>query len=554
MLSSATLAGRSAAPAWLAPLFLCLAAGLLYTINLDKLPNPDELHHVIAARGLLEDGQPRIAEGLYTRGLLYTWMVAGSYALFGDSLAVARLPSVLCMALLAAVIFVWVRREANALAAWIGAGLFAVSPFAVDMAQFSRFYAPQCLGFFLGMALLYEAIGTPGGWGRRALLAALALPPLLIALHFQPTTLIGLMGLALWAAGTVGLPWLMEDGEAGRRKRLAFAGLVALGLVLLAGLWLSGTLAGLWHRYRWTPLFNQDVQDQFWYYHAWYSLLYPSLWPLTGVLALVAVAAWPRPAGFSLVVFATAFLLNSVAAAKNLRYLVYAQPFLFALWGMALASLWPPLQAFARRLRQGLVGPLESVAPGLGRLAGALLGAALLFLLLANPAWLRTASLLGDFTVPPEQPSPDWPAVADELAPWLQRADIVVTTEELATLYYLGRYDVRFSRSKLDELPDAEQRQFGIDHRTGRPVVSTTESLERILACYPSGVILGPQASWNNRLLLDQEQTRLIQARAEPIPLPRGAHIFAYRWQHPAGFVPAPICADLPRFSVRGGA
>ena len=77
--------------------------------------------------------------------------------------------------------------------------------------------------------------------------------------------------------------------------------------------------------------------------------------------------------------------------------------------------------------------------------------------------------------------------------------------EELGALYYLGRYDVRFSRSKLDELPRAERREFGLDPRTGRPVVSTRESLERILACYPSGVILGPQASWNNRILLDQD-------------------------------------------------
>ena len=92
MLSSTTLGdravGRAGTTGWLTPLLLMLAAGLLYTINLDRLPHPDELHHAIAARGLLEHGSPAIAEGVYTRTLLHTWMVAGAYALFGDSLAV----------------------------------------------------------------------------------------------------------------------------------------------------------------------------------------------------------------------------------------------------------------------------------------------------------------------------------------------------------------------------------------------------------------------------------------------------------------------------------
>jgi hypothetical protein len=47
----------------------------------------------LAARGLLDHGAPSIAEATYYRGLLHTYLVAGSYALFGDSLASARIPS-----------------------------------------------------------------------------------------------------------------------------------------------------------------------------------------------------------------------------------------------------------------------------------------------------------------------------------------------------------------------------------------------------------------------------------------------------------------------------
>jgi Dolichyl-phosphate-mannose-protein mannosyltransferase len=133
--------GVDSAAGRLTPLVLFAAAALLYAVNLDRLPHPDEYYHILAARGLVETGEPRIAEGLYNRVFLHTWLVSKSFALFGESFAAARLPSVLAMAGLVALLFAWLRREAGSPAAWIGAGLFAVSPFAVDIAQFCRFYA-----------------------------------------------------------------------------------------------------------------------------------------------------------------------------------------------------------------------------------------------------------------------------------------------------------------------------------------------------------------------------------------------------------------------------
>jgi hypothetical protein len=555
MLSSTTLAGdtvRGTRPAWPAPLGLAVAAGLLYAINLGRLPHPDELHHALAARGLLADGTPSIAEGVYTRGLLFTWMVAGSYALFGDGLAIARLPSLLCMAALVGLLFAWLRHEAGGLAAWIGAGLFAVSPFAVDTAQFARFYAPQCLALFIGAALLHAAVlgrrGHPrDGWRPRLLLAALALPPFLLAVYFQPTTLIGMAGIGVWALGAVALPWLADEAVPARRKLAISLSAVALGLLAALIAWRMGIVEDFWRRYRWTPLFNQDTQDQFWFYHLWLSLLYPTLWPLTGMLGLVAVLARPRIGAFALTLFALAFILNSVAAAKSLRYLVYAQPFLFAVWGVALAALWPPLRGFLQSLRRGLGDGLAELGRPYRPLSWVLLAGGLLFLLAANPAWLRTTAILADVTVPPEVPMADWPRAKPALEPWLERADVVVTTEELASLYFLGRFDIRFSRSKLDELDTAEQKEFGIDFRTGRPVISTTESLNRIFACYPSGVILGPRTSWQNPKLIDAESARAIEAQARPLPLPPGSQMFAYAWERPAGGALPAACADLPR-------
>ena len=545
MLPSAAFATGRPAVAWRAPTFLALAVGLLYCINLDHLPHPDELYHVLAAQGMVATGEPRIAEGLYTRTLLYTWLVARCFALFGESLSVARLPALLPMAALVPVLFVWLHRVADARAAWLGAILFALSPFAVDIAQFSRFYALQMLTLFVAAICTYAAM-EPRPLPQRLAHGLGALFCAMFAVYLQPNSFLGLAGLGLWLAGVVLLPILVDRKVALRGKLILVGGLSALGVLALLALWAIGILPELWSLYRTTPIFNQGTESQFWYYHAWYSLLYPSLWPATGILALSAIAARPRAGTFLTVVFAVAFLLSSFAAAKNLRYIAYAQPFLFALWGIGLAAWWTPLEQFLRRLAQGLRAAVPYGWPAPQRIAGILLAGGVGWLLLANPAWLRTVTVLADINVPPELPRTNWPVARDALEPWLARADVVITTEELGALYFLGRYDVRYSPSKLGELAPDQQHEFGIDHRTGRPVIATPESVELLMDCYPSGLVVGPIEDWGKPYKISDALAGIITARAHPIELPPRSRLFAYGWDRPADEPRPAACAELP--------
>ena len=140
---------------WVAPGAAFVFALILYSLNLDRPPHPDELHHVIAAQNLLETGRPIIAEGEYWRGILHTWLVAISYAIFGEGLASARIPSVIAVALVVAILHVWVRNEAGSRAAWFTTVLFATSPYTVEIAQFCRFYALQLLFFTSGSIAVF---------------------------------------------------------------------------------------------------------------------------------------------------------------------------------------------------------------------------------------------------------------------------------------------------------------------------------------------------------------------------------------------------------------
>jgi hypothetical protein len=176
---------------------------------------------------------------------------------------------------------------------------------------------------------------------------------------------------------------------------------------------------------------------------------------------------------------------------------------------------------------------------------------ATLIVILANPFWLRTATVIGNVALPGETPITDWRLARDELSSWVADADIMITTEELGAIYFLGRSDVRFSPSKLNEIPRDQRFEFGIDHRTGRPIITKGESIEQLIECFPQGFIVGPIEHWGNPILISDEIQIILIRHAEPIEVPKRSYLYAWGWKRePASANPAD-CSNLMRFSGR---
>jgi 4-amino-4-deoxy-L-arabinose transferase-like glycosyltransferase len=237
-----------------APLLVFALAVLLFSINLDRPPHPDELHHVLAAEGLLETGQPVIAEGEYSRGILHTWMVAASYAIFGEGLSSARLPTVMFEALVALILFLWVRREANILAAWLTAILFVSSPFTVEIAQFSRFYALQNFAFVLGSACVFYALVGISNVAWRILLGTIAVALLTLATSVQITTFVGTLGIAIWTGGVLVHRAFFCSTANSSMRRVAVTVIVALGVLMIVAATTTDVHERFWELFRRTPL------------------------------------------------------------------------------------------------------------------------------------------------------------------------------------------------------------------------------------------------------------------------------------------------------------
>ena len=143
---------------WLSAGLLFAAAVLIRLIDLDHLPRNDELYTVLAARGWLTDGVPRIADGIYDRAELYTILVAQFFRVLGESLVVARLPSLLAGSGLVVAVFLWTRSVAGNAAAWIAALFVCLSPLEIQLSQYARFYTLFGLLFWLGATGIYALV------------------------------------------------------------------------------------------------------------------------------------------------------------------------------------------------------------------------------------------------------------------------------------------------------------------------------------------------------------------------------------------------------------
>ena len=530
-----------------------LASLLIYISSLERPPHNDELYHMLAARGLLETGEPSIGEdGRYWRGYPLTWIVAQSLWLFGDSLPAGRLPQVVFMVGLVVLLFLFLRREAGSLAAWLGAGLFAVSAFVIEMAQFVRFYSLQGLTFFAGTLLVYRLIDE-WAWLRPVvwLRAGLAVALLSFAVHLQMTSMIGIFGLGVWVAGAGLLTWLAVSERPLQQKRLVVGGLVALSLAALAVMAATGILVRFWAELRSMALFAEPYADQFWFYHGWYVLFYPTLWTLIGLLTVFALIYRTQPASFAMVIFGVGFILNSLAGPKSMRYIFYAQPYLFMLWGIGLASIvsWARHADLPAELQRRLTGRLSLLTRGWATIvARTLVFGALAFVILANPAWLRSVTLLAGITVPPERPPTLWQAARPTLQPWLDGAEVVVVAEELNPLYFYGRADILLNASRYYEIPSERRFPFAPDHRTDVPSIPDAASLERVIDCYGSGLFVIEEQFWgpDAHTLRDPEVEALLLHRTERLPLPPNTRLMAFIWTTAPDTIRAADCQGLP--------
>lgn len=486
---------------------LALAIGALAALFrvglLNAAPEFDELYHVLAARGWLETGRPSILDGEYTRGLLFTRAVAEFMSLTGsEDVASARLISVAAGSLVPVVLFLWLYRLAGLAPALIASAFAIAWPQSILEAQFVRFYAVQVLAFLTGATAFYLTFQTRGT--ERMVWAVLTLVAWAFALHVQIASLFGIGGALAWAVLSI----IFNRFQHWHHRAILIAGLAVILVLCLAAAAGLGVLQKAWALFRWTPPHAAELRDYVGFYHNQFERWYGILWWLTPFLA--AIAFWTRPnlTSYCLAIFGSCFLVHSFGGMKSLRYLSYASPFLFSIWAISAATI---AQMLAERVGWKVAASLGVVA------------AVGLFAL--NSFASRSVELALGQGLPARG---DWRQASDIIDDWAS-APFVMTTRELHMVAHVGPYDMLYSNSRIAEIDPPID--FSVDHRTGRPVIGSSEALAAVLDCERSGLLVTSPLWWerNGRMVED-----LLSERQLNIDQREDGSVKAVRWGDPA--------------------
>lgn len=504
-----------------------IAAGIRLT-GIHQEAIHDELHHVLAATAYLDTGSPSIADGEpYLRSLPFTLAIAGLFSAFGESLVVARAPAMVAGALLAAVVYLWLAVLRERAAAWVAGLLLAFDPEAIVLSQWARFYTWQQLSFLLGTAATFALMLRPT-LRRSLVLGCMAVALFAFGISLQPTCAIGVAGVAVAVLPLLG-HWVFSLDPAPRGLAL---GVSALLIVLTAVAWWAGMFDPIIARATYVDLHAASGAVSYRYYYGILADNYGSLWPLFPLLLLIAARRQPLLAWFAGAVFAVALVTHSLLPWKAWRFFAYAMPFFFIAAGLGVVEAIRGLGSALSGLMRPLA-PIKLTPARLSKLSVIVLVACVGFWAAGNRAFLSSARLLGthdsSMSVPGMVGTLSWSSARSMLDPMVAAADVVVTSDALKAIYYLGRADYEISRTHLFGRGRVRP-EFSLDGPTGLPVISEPSSLSRLMNCYDTGLIVIERVAFGVSGYVPDEVARFISEKAESTELPPEWGLLVFRW------------------------
>ena len=510
-------------------LALIALAVRLIGVGIDHHPVGDEMFHVLAAQTWSSEGTLGIADGFYQRSALFTKFVGLLFTTFGESLVVARLPALVFGIFWTLLLYLWVGRHSGRLAAWIAAVLFCIAPHAIELSLYSRMYTLHGFSFLLGSMVVFSVATHRYTILKNAIFLTIAITCFGLALHLHEITIVGLI--ALGAA--VVLDLLIQNRHYFGSKSFIVGGVVvvmfltAIAAAILYQYW--EIFEPLWRKFT-TPAFANRGPD-IRYYHKLLTSSYPVLWPLLPVAAIVAIYFNPRIGVFCVTLFIIIFVMHSVAGRKAERYIYYGMPFLFAIWGMALAKILPYFNQLLNDISQSLRTKYLKVRHARRfdiafKSLFAFVG--IVFIVSGSDAFVRTIHILNGESYYFGVKLANWEKTVPRLKPLIESAPVVLTTNFPKTLYYFNRFDIAFSPVIVADI--LKGNEGAIDPRTGRPGISTVDSLQQLFEKYPHGVFVGESSEWRNRLRMTNAAADLLEQRAARVELPVDSRIVAYTW------------------------
>ena len=484
-------------------------------------PMYDELLHVLAARGVVATGEPVILDGAYRRAELFTRLVALVYEWRGESLWAARLPALLSGMVLMLLTGAWVTRHAGFLAGATASVLLAATATTIELSAFARFYTLHALVIFVLYVSAFNACAPDNSRRVKVLWSLLALAAVPLAGHLQKSTLIGVGASAAGVVSLIALDrWIALRAAFKRRPGtflLATVGLAIVGVMLARRFGIDNLAEA-------APLWAAGRSDDVGFYIGMLGREWPLFWALIPLGALAAITEFRRFGLFCTVVALAAIAVHSVAAAKAMRYVYYAMPFLCAVVGCGVAV--------SVKLLGGWIGKLRGVNhSGWATVAAILLIAAVVAnsqearlaarFLTGKASWTDLAMFASEA---------DWSAAVPVLRAHLGRDSTLVVSSAVKGVYYLGDYDYELNASTV--LESESLQEFGLDRRTGRQVIGTRGSLAQVLDRSRQTLLVVDADKVGKASGVSVDVVELIASRCAVLEVPAESRVRAWTCRH----------------------
>lgn len=518
-------------------IILFIVAVLLRGVGLQEEVLHDELYNFLAARGMLEHGDLLItpAGQTYDRAALFTRMVAAFMEMFGQSLLVARIPALLAGSLIVVIVFLWLRLQGQRAAGWLAGLLIAADPLLIQLSQVVRFYSFQHLVFVIGGIGVYLLLFYRAGIKFKAVLVCLTTAALFLALLMQPVSAFGLGGVLIFIAVVLFFDRIRTLNRS-RQLQIVLAALVVTCIGLLLS-YQSGLMQHYINLMSYADLWAAAAVDNQRYYYAFLHSNYAPLWAFFPLWLVFAAVRRPAITTLCATIFIVGFTGLSMASWKAERYFAYLMPFFFIVVSLGLVQGAVFLYRYIHVLA-GKITPMHQRYHGLLSilLSVMILGVAML----GNYGFLTTSRLLlrdHSFSFPlmgQNDGSLSWSRAASKLEDVVNEVDVLVSSDDLKALYYLGRVDYVLSPNSLHKL-GGRLKEFTPDRYSRARIFESTEAMETIMKCHKSGLFIVQSMSLNRspQGLSRMQATRLVKEKAEQIALPQKWGLLAFRWHTP---------------------
>ncbi len=456
----------------------------------------DEMNHVVAAQSLLKGNGAVFPSGLpYDRSLLFTKLVAHSFALFGVSEFSARFPSAIFGVLsIPLVFFVAARMFRHVGVGLVAAFLQAFTPFNIGWSRVSRMYAIFQFFFLLAAYAIYEGLeGTrekKSGirlfqtWNLDVFWLAIAALALAAATYLQVLSGVILPALLLFF-GLLLVDRLIAPGV----KSARVGKYVVLLILLLAGVAGIAVLAPdiliqAREAMRFSPNWAKYdyVQNPFYYFWFLISNFYFTIAAFFLIGVVIAVAELRKAAIYLLLLFVVPLaLLSTIFVLKVERYMFHLFPFYLLLAAYGAVRLFD----LASKVAQ-----LSSWrSPQWARFA-----LVLVFIgILGASDWLRFARKIpslragtnGAVTIE------EWNDACAFVRNQRVEKQPVISTLPVAVYYYLGHADYFLASMESSRDEEIIKKDGAlIDYYSNASVIDTVEDLQGLMQTQPAGWLI----------------------------------------------------------------